>query len=36
MIPADKKYESAKDNALDVINYMIFFLILLDIEGNKK
>lgn len=32
---SSKKYESAKDNALDVINYMIFFLIMLEKEKTK-
>jgi len=32
---SDKKYESAKDNAIDVINYMIFFLIMLEKEKQK-
>ena len=28
----NKNYESAKDNALDIINYMLFFLIMLEKE----
>ncbi len=35
-IPSHKKYESAKDNAIDVINYMIFFLIMIEEEHKNK
>lgn len=34
-IDANKKYESAKDNAIDIINYIIFYLIMIEKEKLK-